>query len=106
MIAEQTFGIHKKTVKILTQAPKYGIAKMTKIICATAGILNFMRGADRMPGDIWNISQAKEPVHVNDTVNMAELRETLVLQMWDAYVRVLQRRGQHPGSFTGVRKEK
>ena len=102
IIVEQTFGIHKNTFKILKQAPKYGIATMTRIIYATAGIFNFMRGADKMPNDIWNIGQAEAPVNTNDATNMAELRETLAIQMWDEYLRVLRRRGQQPGSFNGV----
>ena len=99
---EQIFGIDKKTFKILTQAPKSGIATMIKIIYATAGIFNFMRGADRMPYDIWNVGQAEAPVNIHDAINVAQLRETFALQMWDEYVRVLQGPGQHSGSFNGV----
>ena len=92
IIVEQTFGVHKGTFKILKQAPTYGITTMTKIIYATAGIFNFMRGADSTSSDVWNVGQAEALVNTDDAGTMEELRETLATQMWDEYVRVLKER--------------
>ena len=102
IIVEKTFGVHKGMFKILTQAPQYGITTMTKVIYATAGIYNFIRGASGVPDDVSSIGETGMPVNTDDTVKMAELREVLALQMWDDYVQVLEERGRCPRGFDGV----
>ena len=98
----QLESIRVRTFKILTQALKDGITTTTKVIYATAGILNFMRGARGVPDDISSADQPEAPVHTNDGSIMAELREALALQMWDAYVQVLRDRWQCTRGFEDV----
>ena len=101
IIVEKTFGVHKGTFKIFRQAPKHGIITTIKLIYATAGIFNFIRGASGVPDTVSNIGEAEGPVNTSNAVDMAELRNVLALQMWDEYVQFLEERGQYPLGFNG-----